>query len=503
MPAQALAAVATLLAFAPHGNRVEMTLDHGSAEVVWSSARAFRFRRTLAGPLPVLPPAASTDAAGETVDLKIDDTPGAMRMRTPLLEVTIDKHGLLVHVKTPDGEPVMTDASEPREQSGHVVWDRRAAAGVRFYGLGPRDDATFDLRGRALDSEYPMLISTAGYGEFHTGGGPYHFDFSAPDRYQVEAPRVDYFFYYGPMPKQIFQEHNRDRGKPADWPASTVRPGTWASLRDSLFRILQGTLSDVFEPAFDLTAYSDATPELQQRARQLGSLVGDVTEGKVGLSGFRKQLASFYDIYDIEVRDHGHPILHPLPFQFPADPECASHADEFMLGDEMLIAPIYEPGGKRQAYLPQGIWTNLETNQVSQGKQTIAIQTSALPVFARNGTIVPLDSSAGMALHYFPSLGAEFFLLEAETAEYTQIHAAPAADIMRLEIEAKKDRDYQWVIHHVEKPTAVGFEDRHYQPAASPQGLPDGSWYYDAAQKNLQIRATVKRGEDRIINISW
>jgi len=63
---------------------------------------------------------------------------------------------------------------------------------------------------------------------------------------------------------------------------------------------------------------------------------------------------------------------------------------------------IYEPGGKRLVYLPRGIWTNLETNEVFQGKRTIAVETKSLPVFARNGSIVPLDSAAGLALHYFP-----------------------------------------------------------------------------------------------------
>jgi hypothetical protein len=498
MPAQALAAVATLLSFAPHGNRVEMTLDRGSAEVVWSSDRAFRFRRTLDGPLPAMP-AGNLDP----VAIKLDDIPGALRMRSPLLDVTIDKHGLLVRVKELDGDALMTDLTEPREQGGQMVWERQAPAGIRFYGLGPRADAVFDLRGRAVTADVPFLVSTAGYGEYHAGGGQYRFDFTGPNRYQVEAPRVDYFFYYGPKPKQIFEEHNRDRGPAVDWPASTDRPGTWTTLRDSLLRLVQGAMSADFQPTFDLTAYRDAPPELQQRARQIGSLVQKATQGTLGLSGFRKQLGSFFDIYDIEVRDHGHPTWHPLPWQFPDDAECARHADEFMLGDEMLIAPIYEPGGKRQAYLPQGIWTNLETNQVSQGRQTIAVETAALPVFARNGTIVPLDSAGGIALHYFPKLGGEFFLIEAETGEYTQIHAAPAADAMRLEIESKKDRDYQWVVHNIEKPAAVGFEDRTYQEAASSQTLTDGTWYFDAAHKNLQVRAKVKSGEDRIINITW
>src|ERR1035438_5253706 len=104
MPAQALAAVATLLSFAPHGNRVEMVLDRGSAEVVWSSARTFRFRRALDGPLPAV-----QAATAEPVAIQVDDTPGGLRMRSPLLEVTIDKHGLLVRVKGPEGAALLTD----------------------------------------------------------------------------------------------------------------------------------------------------------------------------------------------------------------------------------------------------------------------------------------------------------------------------------------------------------------------------------------------------------
>jgi hypothetical protein len=51
MPAQALAAIATLMSFVPHGNRVDLQLDRGSAEFVWISPSAFHFRRTLEGPL--------------------------------------------------------------------------------------------------------------------------------------------------------------------------------------------------------------------------------------------------------------------------------------------------------------------------------------------------------------------------------------------------------------------------------------------------------------------
>ncbi|MBZ5728224.1 MAG: hypothetical protein LAP87_24960 [Acidobacteriia bacterium] len=498
MPAQALAAVATLLAFAPHDNRIEFLLDRGSAELVWIGPSTFRFRRTLEGPLP-----AAARAERERVPVEIDDTPGAVRLRTRFIEVAVQKHGLLVRVRRLDGEPLLADLSEPQAEGAGVAWEREAPAGVRFYGLGPRADPAFDLRGKAVTTEVPFLLSTAGFAEYHAGGGEFRMDFTAADRYRIRAPRVDYFFYYGPAPKQIFEEHNAVRGPARDWPAAAEGAGTWATLRTSLLRLVQGAMSAAFEPVFDLAPYANAPPDLLRRARQLGSLVPRVTAGTVGLSGFRGQLAGFFDIYDVEVRDRGHPVWHPLPFQFPDDVECARHADEFMLGDEMLIAPVYEPANQRTLYLPQGMWTNLETNEVSPGKRSITVDSAALAVFARNGTIVPLNSGEALGLHYFPRLAAEFFLLERDAGEYTQVHAAPAADIMRLEIESQKERAYQWVVHHVEKPAEVGFEDRKYGQAEGLAALADGTWFYDAAQKNLHIRARVKAGEDCIINVAW
>jgi hypothetical protein len=502
MPAQALAAVATLLACVPHGNRIELQLDRGSAELVWVTPSTFRFRRALEGPLPQV-----KAADGEAVPVEIDDETGAVRMRSKYLDVAIQKHGVLVRVRRMDGEPLMSDLTEPvpagTPEAGGVTLDREAVAGAEFYGLGPSTEPGLGLRGKVVRTEIPLLISTAGYGEYHAGLGSYRFDFTAADRYRIVAPRIDYYFYYGPMPKGVFEEHNAVRPAAPVWPAGAERLGSWNTLRDSLLRLVHGAMSAMLEPRFDLTPYANAPPELVGRARQLGSLVPKVTAGTVGLSDFRKQLGSFFDAYALEIRDSGHPTWHPLPFQFPDDAEGARHADEFMLGDEMLVAPIYEPGGKRTVYLPRGSWTNLETNEVFPGKRTIAVETKSLPVFGRNGSIVPLDSAGGIALHYFPALAAEFFLVESDVGDYSQVHAAPAADIMRLEIEAKKEHEYQWVVHHVEKPAEVGFQNVKYREVASPGAIADGTWFYDAPRKNLHVRTRVKAGQDCIVNVGW
>jgi hypothetical protein len=498
MPPQVLAAAATVLAFLPHGNRIEMQLDRGNAELTWITPSTFHFRRVLNGPLHP-----SEEAAHDPVALTTEDSGGQIRMRSRVVEVAIEKQGLKVAVWRPDGTPLMVDLSEARSEAGGVVWERQAIPGASFYGLGPRTDAGFDLRGKSVRAEVPFLVCTGGYGEYHPGAGTYHFDFTEEARYRIQGPEIDYYFYYGPTPKEIFEEHNLHGNHPDPWSVSSERFGSWATLKASLLRIVQGSMSSAIAPMFNLAAYNMAPPELQARARQLGSLVARVSPGTVGLSGFRKQLDTFFGSYLAELQDRGFPVWHPLPFQVPDDREGAFHADEFLLGDEMLIAPLYEPGNRRSVYLPRGNWTNLETNEVTAGPRTIRVESKSLPVFARNGAIVPLDAAAGMALHYFPKAGGEFFLLEGDTTDYSQVHASPALDFMRLEIESKKNRDYQWVVHHVEKPNSVEFEDRKYKEVAALSGLADRTWFYDAVQKNFHVRVKVKAGEDCIINLNF
>ena len=515
MPIQALAAVATLVSFAVHGNNVDIHLDHGAAQLTWASERTFRFRRTLDGPLRPLtwePPA--------PVSFQADDTPGAVRLRSKYIEVSISKRGALVTVRRADGEAVMADLTEPRAESGSTVWDRAMPDGVRYYGLARFTDTSFDLRGKAGHVESPFLLSSAGYAEAHFGAGRYRFDFTSPGRYQIGSPGVDYFFYYGPTPKRIFEERNLNRafGEPGPQTIRQMisRNGSWEA---ELLRYTHGAMAGMLSQTFDLDGSveiakdrirkSRTASELSreqamfQHMRQLVSLVPGLTLRSLEPSDFSKQLKSFFASYDSESRDKGYPLWHPLPFEFPDDPECANHADEFMLGDEMLIAPVYKSDNKRSVYLPPGVWTNLESDAVEQGRRTIDVQTAALPVYARNGAIIPLDSPGGMALHYFPSLGAEFFILEKDVNEWTQIHAAPADDIYRLEIDSKMERSYQWVIHHVEKPASVGFEELKFTEAKTPTGLADSAWFYNPAQKILQIKVRVAAHEDSVIHVTW
>jgi alpha-glucosidase (family GH31 glycosyl hydrolase) len=188
--------------------------------------------------------------------------------------------------------------------------------------------------------------------------------------------------------------------------------------------------------------------------------------------------------------------MHPLPLQFPLDPVADKYRDEAMLGDELLVSV------GQSVYLPQGIWTNLKSNSVSGGRQVIKNADSP-SVFARNGSIVPLVGPGTLELHYFPKLGAEFFLYEEEAGDYTQTHAAPAADIMRLEIESKVARGYTWVVHHTEGVKSVVSGETLFHEVRSESELRDRTWYYDSASQNLYVRDRVASGQDHIVNVAF
>jgi hypothetical protein len=74
---------------------------------------------------------------------------------------------------------------------------------------------------------------------------------------------------------------------------------------------------------------------------------------------------------------------------------------------------------------------------------------------------------------------------------------------MRLEIESKVAREYEWVVHHLDGVSQVTAGEKDYTQVPDKTQLRDGAWYYDAARKNLHVRACVAAGQDHIVNLSF
>ena len=77
--------------------------------------------------------------------------------------------------------------------------------------MGPRTDAKFSARGMLLESQNPFLISTNGYGLDYRSAGKFTFDLGKTNPEQARmtiksTDQFEYYFYYGPTPKEIFEE---------------------------------------------------------------------------------------------------------------------------------------------------------------------------------------------------------------------------------------------------------------------------------------------------------
>jgi hypothetical protein len=214
----------------------------------------------------------------------------------------------------------------------------------------------------------------------------------------------------------------------------------------------------------------------------------------------RNALTPYFRTYLQEVIERGFPLIHPLPLQFPSDPQAASARDQFLLGDEILAAPLSAGAIERKVYLPRGHWTNWESGKRYPGSQVVTIKPAdpLPPLFIKSGSIVPWQLADCLQLHYFPQLGAEFFLYD-ELSNLTQAHAAPAGDYVRLELNSATG-SYEWVVHHLRRPRTVSLGDIALPERVNP--LQPG-WRYDLAQRSLFIRLPSLGGQDTIVNIDF
>jgi alpha-D-xyloside xylohydrolase len=85
----------------------------------------------------------------------------------------------------------------------------------------------------------------------------------------------------------------------------------------------------------------------------------------------------------------GEPVLRPMFYDFPEDKETWELKDQYMLGADVLVAPVLQPDcDSRVVYLPSGRWINLFTGEAVEGGKRLSVVTPAdeMPVFLREGS---------------------------------------------------------------------------------------------------------------------
>ena len=89
----------------------------------------------------------------------------------------------------------------------------------------------------------------------------------------------------------------------------------------------------------------------------------------------------------------GYPLLRAMVLHHDDDPVAWHVDDQFFCGDDLLVAPVLNPEGVRNVYLPRGKWVDLWSGEVLQGPMMLEKVPSPLhhiPVYARHGASIPV-----------------------------------------------------------------------------------------------------------------
>ena len=191
----------------------------------------------------------------------------------------------------------------------------------------------------------------------------------------------------------------------------------WEHLEMSLPMMMNLGLSGVAFAGADVGGFSsDATPELLIRWTQVGAFMPyfrnhSVQEsifqepwvfGAETLASVKKYIEVRYQfmpyIYTLfaEAEKTGLPVVRPLVMEYPTDPKTFNCSDQFILGANVLVAPILRPGQTvRSVYLPAGTWYDFWSNEQYDGGQYILVDADldTMPIFVKAGTVLPLGSA--------------------------------------------------------------------------------------------------------------
>jgi alpha-D-xyloside xylohydrolase len=60
----------------------------------------------------------------------------------------------------------------------------------------------------------------------------------------------------------------------------------------------------------------------------------------------------------VESHETGVPVLRAMMLEYPEDPTCTGLDRQYMLGPDVLVAPVFTYDGTVEYYLPQGVWVH-------------------------------------------------------------------------------------------------------------------------------------------------
>lgn len=166
-------------------------------------------------------------------------------------------------------------------------------------------------------------------------------------------------------------------------------------------------------------------------------------------ANLRYRLLPYLYTYACIAAETSLPILRPMLLEFPDDPTTYNLDLQYMLGEALLVAPIYNERGERTVYLPEGQWIDYWTHEIYSGPRTLALRVplETLPLYVRTNALIPTTEPVLFTSDApFEEITIDAYLLDSGTLELrdtdglTRVSASFSGELLQVTSEGAKER---------------------------------------------------------------
>lgn len=217
----------------------------------------------------------------------------------------------------------------------------------------------------------------------------------------------------------------------------------------------------------------------------------------------RYRLLSYLYSYAAAARETGLPVVRPLVLEYQNDPSVSDVDLQYLLGEELLVAPVFDESGRVDIYFPDGDdWVDYWTGERYDGGQTLRreVPLDRMPLFVRAESVLPLHESSQtveegtpdeVTLRVTPATRGDtqtsFNFYDEDRGEFVDV----GCSILKGEIDIAIDSGERTGIFQVEivdvehVPDAVRANGTNCEHVDEAPG--EGEWTYDAEAETVHV----------------
>ena len=143
----------------------------------------------------------------------------------------------------------------------------------------------------------------------------------------------------------------------------------------------------------------------------------------------------------VQAHEEGIPVMRAMVLEFPADRTCAFLDRQYMLGPDLLVAPVFSDDGDVDVYVPAGEWTSYWDGSVVTGPGWVRQRHGfdSLPLLVRPGAVIATGSRTDRP-DYDDTMAPTFDVFRLEDRRTVRLFGASGEERARVDVRRDDDR---------------------------------------------------------------